>query len=1132
MGCVDITTGTTMFFATDFRLPGYLTLEFERVYQSAVTREGPLGYGWSHNLDLRLIIGSEGISFQDEEARLVQFDLIAAGDASYNPQDGLTLERVGREFSVLTPDRIKYVFASLSPRLPNTLLLNRIEDLNGNALTFEYADGLIAIVTDSVNRRLLFKHDLYGRLTDIILSAAHAAEQNLRLVGYRYNEHGDLVTVLDALDKPYTFEYENHLMIKNTNRNGKSFYFQYDNQNRCIRTWKDRGVKLTQIRYDDKTNKRLVIDSLGNSTVYQIGDNSLVAKETDPLGAETTYLYDANDDLLIATDDEGLLTESAIQYDHQKNPILEVDPAGNSTFYSHNELNQLTELKDAEGNVWQWSYDERGNAVKALTPRGAEWLFEYDHHGYLTTMIEPTGAVVNLAHDPELHTETITDEFGVIVKVEFDRLGRLASTTDGLGNRQLVVHDPVGNLTEVKNPDGSVQQWDHDHEGNAARYHTKMGVDLSCDFDGWSLCTARKYPQNRTVTYEYDSEEEVVTVINQNGESHSFIADPRGDVLEQRFFDGRTERYEYNSRGDITGIVNNQGLRLELSYDENSNLVRKSFPDGAELLIEYDQVGRVIAAQYGGNLVQYEYDGHSNVLKETQNEQVLEYEYDLADNRTAMRLNGNLLCRYRYDSRDRLIALEDAGGRLHTFHYDALDRLILHVFPNGLTKVFTYNDSALTRHEQILTLDGKIMIDRLWQLDPEGNIRELLIDRTDRLNFTYDELEQITTVKKNDAKVAEFKYDPAGNLTSVNARDFQYGPGNRLVHADGVDYEYDLEGNITLQHAAGLTTHYDYDAKGQLIRILHPSGETTEYGYDPLGRRLYKLHAGVETRYVWDDTVIVAEIVNGEVTMVYLFEPDTFFPIEMLQAERAYFFDTNHLAAPLHLVNEQGIVVWKADYEVYGKVTISAAPEVRNPFRLAGQYHDEESGLYYNFYRYYDASIGRYISFDPSGIDAGLNGYQYTLNPLTWVDPWGLKGKIVTLPPYMERARNRGVARAWSAERQRLLDGKPSSRDWTKTEQNIIKKGKRPPGWEGHHKKSVKHHYAKCKKLKGKCNKSREAKRQCFKEAKRLAEAPGNIQFLQNGQARAGRKGLKEINEHLDAHGGHFCKATHGRYDV
>lgn len=134
----------------------------------------------------------------------------------------------------------------------------------------------------------------------------------------------------------------------------------------------------------------------------------------------------------------------------------------------------------------------------------------------------------------------------------------------------------------------------------------------------------------------------------------------------------------------------------------------------------------------------------------------------------------------------------------------------------------------------------------------------------------------------------------------------------------------------------------------------------------------------------------------------YLYEPGgSFRPLAQLKGRgvgsTVSYYVNDHIGTPQELLDEDGNVVWSAIYRAYGHVEMQAG--IRQPLRFQGQYADEESGLHYNRYRYYNPLSGRYLTPDPISIRGGLNIYAYAINPLDYTDPLGLKCPDVKLGP-------------------------------------------------------------------------------------------------------------------------------------
>ena len=264
-----------------------------------------------------------------------------------------------------------------------------------------------------------------------------------------------------------------------------------------------------------------------------------------------------------------------------------------------------------------------------------------------------------------------------------------------------------------------------------------------------------------------------------------------------------------------------------------------------------------------------------------------------------------------------------------------------------------------------------------------------------------------------------------GNVyDSPDRTDRSYGRGGQLREDRKWRYYYDSHGNLVLKtmrrSGPSLETGmrdeflawqsgdyaYTWQGNGMLRSVTRPDGKTVTFRYDALGRRIEKVFDGRVYRYLWDGDVILHEwdyaeadrpntvvTETGEVTLdrpepvenliTWVYDSDSYVPTAKIVGDRHYSIISDYIGRPVQAYDDKGNVVWQADYDIYGNVRNLHGSRNFIPFRQLGQYEDEETGLYYNRFRYYDPRIGIYISQDPirlAGNNPTLYGYVEDCN--------------------------------------------------------------------------------------------------------------------------------------------------------
>ena len=92
------------------------------------------------------------------------------------------------------------------------------------------------------------------------------------------------------------------------------------------------------------------------------------------------------------------------------------------------------------------------------------------------------------------------------------------------------------------------------------------------------------------------------------------------------------------------------------------------------------------------------------------------------------------------------------------------------------------------------------------------------------------------------------------------------------------------------------------------------------------------------------------------------------------------------------MTDKDGNLLWFGNYTGWGRLKeeTKVTGTAHQPLRLQNQYADRETGLHYNFFRYYKLDAGRFVSQDPIGLNGGENLYQFAKNTQIQIDTLGI----------------------------------------------------------------------------------------------------------------------------------------------
>lgn len=686
------------------------------------------------------------------------------------------------------------------------------------------------------------------------------------------------------------------------------------------------------------------------------------------------------------------------------------------------------------------NYDAAGQVGLVTDVNNQSKGFIYDGRGRVTLITNNAdGSTNSVIYNTAGLPDSRTDEDGVISSSLYDTIyGRLARTTDHVGNYISYDYDPQGNMIEKSycdpsdvrtnmkrylyqdpahnmpgklykeiNPDDTFTKYGYDSEGNISSVTDPNNNTTSYEYDPLNRLITVTQPGNVATSYSYDAHSNLQSVTDAESHTTTYEYDDMGRLLSTTSPDTGTVIYVYDEAGNPVSKTDAKGITVGYEYDLLNRLTDLNFPDSTQdITYTYDTGANGMGRRTGmidpSGSMTFGYDNRGRIVEKTST--INSYSYIIAQSFTpGSRISSVTYPTDRTIDYDRTTCACSVDSVSTTYNGDTITLAEnLSYRPFGIAKGM--NTGAGGTVNNIFDLSAHLTVanpgtdkERTYTYDNNGNLTSVTAPNTPWYNrtYTYDALNRLDHVE-GPYGIIDYTYDGVGNrLTKVEnsqTASYTYFPGtNKLQEVTGpVIFTYDANGNITGIDNKILT----YNKSNRLIRVEENGTTLGEYIYNGLGQRVIKTANDVTTvfHYDFNGNIIAESNLDGNFTKEYLYRGKSRSAMVDVSSGEIYYFGNDRLGTPQILTDSTNTVVWEGIYKPFGEADVNPNSSVINNFRFAGQYHDTETGLHYNYHRYYDPKTGRYLRPDPIGLAGGINFYWYVQNnPINLIDLFGLK---------------------------------------------------------------------------------------------------------------------------------------------
>jgi RHS repeat-associated protein len=896
----------------------------------------PLGPGWSHTYHsfITLVDNNTKLNVHWGGGTIHVYHVGSNGFEcdNYGVYDELTVS--GNAITIKTQSQVEYSFSKLpNSAVDGVLKLSQIKDRNNNTLTINYELG-----QDSIER----------------ISSVSCLNRSLE---FSYKSGTNLLwKVSDPLNREITFAYSaspfahaGYMLTQYKDAKNQTTTFTYGDNNHAKKSKLLLKIQLPKGNYIENNydnNRRLIHSETGfNGVAKSVVDyparNMNYNTASNPITVNALYNnkpfsceLNRNNRMTKLTGTQNLSVTA--NYNNATNPVLPTSLSANSTdiqniqYDSKGNVTQVV-VKEKGGSATRtvsFTYNSRNDVTTITDPKGNVTTYNYNGSGNLISINAPEGATTTISVNAQGLPTSVTNPSNIVTDYEYNSYGNLWKTKI----------PALNNITSTVN---------YDAASRVTSMIDFLNRTMSFAYDNNDNLLSETNANNHTTTYAYDANDNLTTITNAKGNSTALTYDYITDWLTSTAFGGATKSYEYNDDGTLKKFTKPDGTQLSSTYD---SLGRITY-DGVNSY-EYDNNLRLYKITKGGKTLQYTYDGFNQITGITYDNQTVNYTYDNNGNVLTIVYPGNKTVTYTYDNLNRMKTVKDWNNRTITYNYLPDSRMQSVSYPNGMTATYAYDNAGRQTGKTIKRSDNTVITSYSFTLDNVGNI------------------------------ITENRTEPYTDISLPNENvSYAYNNANRITQAGNTSFTFDANGNTKTRGNAG----YSYDNLDKLI-----SGSGFSFEYDGLGN----IRSNGSKKY-WIDITgmgnVIAETDMSNNPAAYYIYGAGGLEARILPNGTTEYYVSDYRGSVIAMVDAStsANIISKYQYDEFGYCTQYNEVGYPNPFRYVGKYGVMYFGdnLYYMRARFYDPSIGRFLSEDPIW---SPNLYPYAdNNPIMGIDPKG-----------------------------------------------------------------------------------------------------------------------------------------------